>query len=90
MWGQGCTRIFLGGSAAWQREVAHLGVELGQQAHYTNASSRNTLWDVGGGQRLLIFDGLPLLQSGLRLHSKSQTGIVVCGDHHVQSSNTQR
>lgn len=42
-------------------------VELGQQPQQTNASSRNTLWGMGGGQRPLkmntgIFDALPLRQ----------------------------
>lgn len=42
-------------------------VELGQQPQQTNASSRNTLGDMGGGQRPLkmntgIFDALPLRQ----------------------------
>lgn len=43
---------------------------LGQQPHQTNASSRNTLWDMGGSQRPLkmytgIFDTLPLFKDWL-------------------------
>lgn len=42
-------------------------MELGQQPHQTNASSRNMLWDAGGGQKPQkwdtgIVDRLPLLQ----------------------------